>query len=370
MKVIHFGAGNIGRGFISPILKLDSKIEAIKFVDVNEKIVNEMNETKKYYVNELSQEINQILVTDISAILTKNLFNDENLEYLKDVNLVTTSIGENNLHFITNELIKLINLKQAQNQPLIVISAENGNRVSSYLKELIKDQVSLEQIYFVDAVVDRIVPRQKAAGLNIDVEKYYSWIVDEKQWPKKIERITSISYSNNIEGEISKKISLLNGVHAALAWHRFGVDKFKIKTIREALNQGETQIFIDELYQELIPIISQQYGFSITDLTDYKNQLLARFKNPYLVDELERVGRNPITKLQKDERILKPLFFAVKNNLPYQHLLNVVNDGLNYQNENDFEAQQMKELIDQQGKKAAIKTLIKGLSIEEEKVLN
>jgi mannitol-1-phosphate 5-dehydrogenase len=174
MKVIHFGAGNIGRGFISPILKLDSKIEAIKFVDVNEKIVNEMNETKKYYVNELSQEINQILVTDISAILTKNLFNDENLEYLKDVNLVTTSIGENNLHFITNELIKLINLKQAQNQPLIVISAENGNRVSSYLKELIKDQVSLEQIYFVDAVVDRIVPRQKAAGLNIDVEKYYS----------------------------------------------------------------------------------------------------------------------------------------------------------------------------------------------------
>jgi hypothetical protein len=56
--------------------------------------------------------------------------------------------------------------------------------------------------------------------------------------------------------------------------------------------------------------------------------------------------------------------------LPYQHLLNVVNDGLNYQNENDFEAQQMKELIDQQGKKAAIKTLIKGLSIEEEKVLN
>jgi len=370
MKVIHFGAGNIGRGFIGPILKLDSKIEAIKFADVNEKVVNEMNEAKKYYVNELGQEINQILVSDISATLTKDLFNDENLAYLNDVSLVTTSIGQNNLHFIANEVVKLIKMKQAQNQPLIVICAENGNRVSSYFKELLKDQVSFEQIYFVDAVVDRIVPNQKANDLNIDVEKYYSWIVDEKQWPESIERITSISYSNNIEGEISKKISLLNGVHAALAWHRFGIDKFEIKTIQEALNQVETQSFINKLYEQLVPIISQQYGFSIAYLNDYKDQLLARFTNPYLVDELERVGRNPITKLQKDERILKPLLFASKNQLAYDQLLNVVNDALNYQNENDLEAKQIMELINQEGKTTAIETLIKGLSAEELKTLN
>ncbi|ATZ17968.1 hypothetical protein [Mesoplasma melaleucae] len=36
-NVIHFGAGNIGRWFIAPILLKNKQIKEVKFLDVNKK---------------------------------------------------------------------------------------------------------------------------------------------------------------------------------------------------------------------------------------------------------------------------------------------------------------------------------------------
>ena len=65
---IHFGAGNIGRGFIAPVLQ-DNNYEVI-FVDVNKQLIEQINLLKEYKVSSISlNSSTDLLVENISGLL-------------------------------------------------------------------------------------------------------------------------------------------------------------------------------------------------------------------------------------------------------------------------------------------------------------
>ena len=75
ITAIHFGAGNIGRGFIAPVLQ-DNNYEVI-FVDVNKQLIEQINLLKEYKVSSISlNSSSDLLVENISGLLLedKDLF--------------------------------------------------------------------------------------------------------------------------------------------------------------------------------------------------------------------------------------------------------------------------------------------------------
>lgn len=367
-NVLHFGAGNIGRGFIIPILKLEPKIKDIKFLDINAEVITQLNTVKKYSVFEMGDEVNEIMITNISANLTSDILEPKLNDYINQTNLITISIGQNNLKYIVQYLTHLIKIRKSD-QPLVIMCCENGNRVSSYLKNLLNLSNEFNNVFFVDTMVDRIIPLQITKDLDVQVETYYSWIIDECQWPKQMAKINSIKYSQNLDAEINKKLCLLNGVHAAIAWYRYGIDQFKIPTLQLAIQEPKTKQFVQHLMNELVIIIARQYNFVEADLIKYSQELITRFTNPHLIDDLERIGRNPITKLQINERILSPLFFAQQNNLGFNNLLTTFNNGLNYHYEKDPEGLKLKLFSANNSKQATIKEFIPGLTNKQIAIL-
>ena len=65
-KAVHFGAGNIGRGFIGEIL-FENGFE-IAFVDVNEAIINALNERGSYEIEIAEEGQRHIAVSGVRGI--------------------------------------------------------------------------------------------------------------------------------------------------------------------------------------------------------------------------------------------------------------------------------------------------------------
>ena len=51
---LHFGAGNIGRGFIAPVLQ-ENNFRVI-FVYIDDKLINKKNKQKKYDIRYIKSE--------------------------------------------------------------------------------------------------------------------------------------------------------------------------------------------------------------------------------------------------------------------------------------------------------------------------
>ena len=87
---IHFGAGNIGRGFIAPVLQ-DNNYKVI-FVDVNKQLIEQINLLKEYKVSSISlNSSTDLLVENITGLLLED--KDPLCEKIAQADLITTSVG-------------------------------------------------------------------------------------------------------------------------------------------------------------------------------------------------------------------------------------------------------------------------------------
>ena len=166
---VHFGAGNIGRGFIAPTLQANN-YEVI-FVDVNTDLIEQINSEGQYSIKSLSLDgIRHEEIKDIKAV---NLNDSEQLKNnLLNADLITTSVGPK---FVEGVYEKVATLNHERNQ--IFIAFENMYKASSTVSA---ETTSFnENLKIIDAVVDKIVPPQPTTSLDVIVETYGSIILDD-----------------------------------------------------------------------------------------------------------------------------------------------------------------------------------------------
>ena len=154
-KAIHFGAGNIGRGFIGPVLQ-DNNYEVI-FVDVDERLIDKLNTSKEYKVFKLGNtKDNSINVQNVSAVSLNNFSAISDI--LNEVTLISSSVGPK----FVQDVFDVINKVQFKNE-VTFIAFENMYRASSTVQK--NSEASNPYLTVIDAVVDKIIPPQKKDSL-------------------------------------------------------------------------------------------------------------------------------------------------------------------------------------------------------------
>ncbi len=356
MLAVHFGAGNIGRGFIGQLLHESGY--KICFVDVNQEIIDDINSLKKYQIEFVGDNPKRIEINNIYAINS----NDESavINEIVNADIVTTALGPNILKFIAPVIAKgIIARIKISDKPLNIIACENMIGASAKLRELVYQHLDLtkqekikQQIGFPNAAVDRIVPIQhNNEKLLVKTESFYEWDVDKTQIIGDKPKIKGITYVDNLPAYIERKLFAVNATHAAIAY--LGNLEGK-KTIYEASRDKKVMKIVHELTEETGELLVNKYNFDIKKHMDYVNMIISRFSSPYISDDITRVGRSPIRKIGFNERLIAPARQLVELNLPVDGLVKVIAAALHFINEKDSESLELQNSIRENGVHATI----------------
>lgn len=352
MKAVHFGAGNIGRGFIG--LMLSNAGYEITFVARNEKQVALLQQRKRYSVTLANEARDTEVVDNVTAINVSNRLAVATAVAAAD--MVTTAVGVASLKQIAESIASGIELRlrDGNRHPLHIIACENAIGGSTHLKERVYQYLPMEwhekadyYVAFPDTAVDRIVPfQQHEDPLKVTVEPYFEWIVDRSAMIDGFKEIEGVKYVESLKPYIERKLFTVNTGHAAAAYHGYleGYD-----TIQEVMKDSRLKEEISQVMQETGSVLTAKYHWDEKKHQKYIHKMMNRFTNPRLSDNIVRVGRSPIRKLSLNDRLVRPALQAHEMGLDTKHLTSAIAAALLFDYEKDQEAVNLQSALHKTG---------------------
>lgn len=358
-KAVHFGSGNIGRGFVACFLH-ESGYEVV-FADVVDKLVDALNSTPSYNVIERGVEGTVTkTITNYRAINSK--YNEaELIDEIATADVVTCSVGPNILKFIAPVIAKGIDKRSNEQKPLVVIACENMIGATDALAGHIKDPKHTpehrlddhhERAVYANSAIDRIVPAQDPnAGLDVTLEKFYEWVVEETPFKpgentaSNVEKpsIKGIKWVDDLLPFIERKLFTVNTSHATAAY--FGYNRQK-QTVDDAMRDKDIKNQVAAAVDETAKLIVDKHGIAPEEQDSYKKKIIDRISNPHLADAVERVGRAPLRKLGRKERFIGPAAELAELGHDTPALLAAAEMAFRFQNvEGDDESKELAKIM-------------------------
>ena len=343
--ILHFGVGNFHRAhqalYIHELLENNQNISIIGVnLRSDETKLKLVKQDYLYTLVRISKDLKEIkILNPIKKILfgRKDKIEIRNLIASKDIKLITLTVTEKGYHFdkdkklnytadIINDLedrnlntvighisFGLIHRFKLNKEKIIILSCDNLSENGNILKNLIYEFLNkiypeclnwfLSNVEFPLSMIDGIVPNNNKHPNFFSIpyednsivvtEPYRDWYIQSDNIDlrrllnnKKISFVNDVSFYENI------KLKILNGAHSSLAY--IGT-LLGYTYVHEAIEDKICYNFISNfLNNEVLSILEKNEDF---DILSYKNDVLSRFKNPYIEDKLIRIAMDGSLKI-------------------------------------------------------------------------
>jgi len=343
---VHFGAGNIGRGFVG--LLLHRAGYQVVFVDVVDELIDALNRTPSYLVKEVGLESREERVDNYRAINSRG---DEPaaVAEIASADIVTTAVGPTVLKFVAPVIAAGLRQRADGTAPLAVMACENAINATNVLAEHIRAAVPEDEwpavaarAVFANTAVDRIVPAQSTDGLDVTVETYFEWAIERPPFGGDEPSIPDATWVDDLAPYIERKLFTVNTGHAATAYHGFARG---IKKLSDALADDTVRAAVTGVLDETRQLLVAKHDFTAEAQQAYVDKILQRFANPYLPDTVDRVGRQPLRKLSRSERLIGPAAELAERGIRPQHLLATVEAALSFDVPDDPQSVELQQLL-------------------------
>jgi mannitol-1-phosphate 5-dehydrogenase len=308
MIAVHFGAGNIGRGFIGQLLHQAGY--KIIFLDVNQDLVSDLKTQDTYRVIETGVDAQVHEISNFTAFNSNEEY-DLAAAAISSAQILTTSVGPNVLKFLAPLIISGLDLR-SQSEPLVIMACENSIKATEMLRDelLALDSHAVSDAVFANTAVDRIVPlQQEGMGLDVLVESFSEWVIDASSLGTNIPTIPGAHFVENLSPFIERKLFTVNTGHATLAY--VGQES-GAETIVQAIKTPAVAEVMLRALAETSRVLVARHGFDEAEHKKYVEKTIQRFTNSDLDDPVTRVGREPARKLARHDRLVGPAAYLAE----------------------------------------------------------
>ena len=360
-QAVHFGAGNIGRGFIGQ-LYWESGYRTT-FIDVNESVVGLLQSRGSYPIHLVSESTEVIPVDNVTAIYGGDV--EAVAKALAVATIASTAVGSQILPRIAPAIARGIEIRFADPKaaPLNIIICENLLRGDEVLREAVRGHLDHQwheildtKVGFVEASIGRMVPRMTAAQLAEDpllvcVEPYCELPLAGDSFIGEIPPIKHAKPYQNFGAYVERKIFVHNMSHAAAAY--LGYQK-GYTFIYEAIGDPEIRRVVEGAMEESCAALAHKHGLDKAELDIFARDLIYRYQNKALADQVARVGGDLKRKLGPNDRLIATARMCLEGGIDPKSLVTVIEAALCFDDPDDATAPEVMALKEAEGVPAVL----------------
>ncbi|MGQ9473887.1 MAG: hypothetical protein ACUVQZ_07100 [Candidatus Caldatribacteriaceae bacterium] len=358
MKILQFGAGNIGRGFIGHLFS-EAGYEII-FVERDETLVQLLNSRKNYplyLLDAYRKEIVEVSVGGVSAVSIRD--EDSIASAFSEVQCVGTAVGIENYPAIAPLIARGIEKrKERHGAPLDIYLCENDLSADVKMREALRLYLDADlqgwmenYVGLVRVIVARMVPGRSSQNSDspfLVADAYREFPYDESARRGEVPRLMSVRPVRHFGIEFQRKIYIYNLGHAVLAYlgylrgYRYVHQGFGDPWINEVFGGalGETTTALLRKYPEILD--PEEHKKVLEDVH-------IRFGNPLLQDPVFRVARDPIRKLGPKDRLLGSAFLCLEQEVFPKYIASSCAGAFLYDWPEDSQAVKLQKMIREKG---------------------
>lgn len=353
------GAGRSGRGMLGEMFYSAGGFDLV-FADNDSNLVRGLSEQGYYTVEQKDLLTGKAALTRVKGFIVVDTVKNhkEYLQYLARSEIVATALFPSAFDQVAQDIADMVRIRMELNidTPMAVLLGANYVGLYQYYHDRVAAALKGDALDYFNrkvALVTAKVNRKVVCPDCFEEDKYFLTgdnkgvlLVDKRfLFPDDYAYPSFFSLTENVEISMIEKIWSENLQHVTFA---FMGNFFEYETINEAVSDDYIRKSAYYAWREGREALLAEYGLPIPEDSVVKI-VFEKFASPYFADRLDRIGRQPIRKLKKHDRLVGPALLCLRHEIMPYFIARSIAYGFFYSDSADAEAVELKRLVCEQG---------------------
>ncbi len=362
--VTIIGSGRSGRGMLGEMFYSEGSFDLV-FADVNSDLVKGLSRQGYYTVEQKNLLTGECKRTRVEGFETVDTIEEHQkyIEYLANSEMIATALFPSAFEQVAKDLEEMVRFRKdlKKETPMAVLLGGNFVGLHQYFYQGISAGLNKDELDYFHKYIALITAKVNRKVVYPDrfFEDSYFLTGDDKDvlmvdrkflFREGYHYPSFFELKENMELNLIEKIWSENLRHVVFA---FVGSFYGYETINDAVRDQYTRKCAYYAWKEGRQALWEEYGIPIPD-DDAVRTEFEKFASPFFQDSLQRIGREPVRKLKRNDRLVGPALLCLKHRIIPYFISRSIAYGFFYNDSADREVQDLHHYVHENGIESAI----------------